>query len=172
MPDEKQKIKRKLQATYIDVTPKGESPTYELLGLNVNEATVNYNPQSTTEQDIISDTAATEITGYQPAMPITQHATKNDPAYEFVNDLRRKRAVLADSYTTVILVDLYDEVKEVEELKGYKAERQKVSVQIDSYGGAGSDPLSISYTLNFRGDGEDGTFNVTTKEFTPDTAQA
>lgn len=165
------KIKRKLQAAYLNIKPAESEAEYVLLGLNVSEATINYNPQTTTEQDIISDTASTDIVGYQPTMPITQHATKNDPVFEFVNNIRRKRSVLADSYTDVILVDLYDEVmdtSEPETLKGYKAEKQECSIQIDTYGGAGTDPLSIGYTINFRGDGVDGVFNVTTKTFTAD----
>jgi len=50
---------------------------------------------------------------------------------------------------------------------GYPAAKQPVSIQIDSYGGAASDPLAISYTINWRGEGVEGTFNPDTKAFTP-----
>lgn len=161
-----EKIKRKLQAIYIDTTPSGTTPTYDLIGVNVSEATINYNPQTNTEQDIISDTASTEIVGYQPNVSITQQVSKGDPAFEFVNALRRQRATLADSYTSVILVDLYDETTQNSGI--YFAEKQNCSIQIDSYGGAGSEPLSISFTINFRGDGIDGKFTLNTKTFVAD----
>lgn len=158
-----EKIKRKLQAIYIDTTPEAETRKYELVGVNVSEATINYNPQVNTEQDIISDTASTEIVGYQPNISITQQVSKNDPSFEFINALRRSRATLSDSYTSIILVDLYDETTANSGI--YLAEKQDCSIQIDSYGGAGSEPLSISFTINFRGDGIDGQFTLSSKTF-------
>ena len=56
--------------------------------------------------------------------------------------------------------------------KAYPASRQPVSIQIDSYGGPASDPLSIGYTINWRGDSEQGSFNVETKTFTAGTTDA
>lgn len=158
-----EKVKRKLQAIYIDTTPTGETRKYELIGVNVSEATINYNPQVNTEQDIVSDTASSEIVGYQPNVSITQQVSKNDPAFEFINAMRRSRATLADSYTSIILVDLYDETAPDSGI--YVAEQQNCSIQIDSYGGAGSEPLSIAFTINFRGDGVDGQFTLSSKTF-------
>ena len=88
--------------------------------------------------------------------------------YDFLNELRRKRATFDDCKTQILIVDLYDGDAE----KGYKAEKQDVAVQIDSYGGAGSDPLSIGYTFYFIGDATAGTFNAKTLEFTADTPSA
>jgi len=158
-----EKVKRKLQAIYIDTTPTEATKTYELIGVNVSEATINYNPQVNTEQDIVSDTASSEIVGYQPNVSITQQVSKNDPAFEFINAIRRSRATLADSYTSIVLVDLYDETTSNSGI--YVAEQQNCSIQIDSYGGAGSEPLSIAFTINFRGDGVDGQFTLSSKTF-------
>lgn len=158
-----EKVKRKLQAIYIDTTPTEATKKYELIGVNVSEATINYNPQVNTEQDIVSDTASSEIVGYQPNVSITQQVSKNDPAFEFINAIRRSRATLADSYTSIVLVDLYDETTANSGV--YLAEQQNCSIQIDSYGGAGSEPLSIAFTINFRGDGVDGQFTLSSKTF-------
>lgn len=162
-----EKIKRKLQAVFMDVTPAAEpgSETYEIVGINTTDLSISYNPQTNSEQDIVSDTAETEITGYQPTAAVTQQATKGDPVYEFINEMRKKRAVLADSYTTIVLVDLYDAAEAAD--GSFEAELQPVSIQIDSYGGAGGEPLSIGYTINFRGDSTLGTFDPKTKKFTP-----
>jgi len=161
------KLKRKLQAIFMNTTPKGETETYSLVGVNVSDLSIAYNPQTVTEQDIVSDTAQIEVTGYQPNAAITQQATKGDPVYDFINTLRRNRAILQDAHTDIVLVDLY-ELKDEETPDVYVAEKQGVSIQIDTYGGAGTEPLSIGYTINFRGDAVKGSFNASTKIFTED----
>lgn len=160
-------VKRSLLATFIDTTPNTDTPTYERVGIGVSDMSIAYNPQVKTEQDITQDNAESEVTGYQPNIPVSQKAKKGDEVYDYVNLLRRKRAVFDDCKTTIINVDLYDGDAET----GYKAEKQPVSVQIDDYGGAGSDPLTIGYTLNYTGDPIEGIFNPTTKTFTPNSVE-
>ena len=132
----------------INTTPETASATYAVVGDGVTELTVNYNPQTSTEQYIHQDSATTELTGYQPNAPATAQVVKNDPAFQFINTLRKKRAIGSDAHTDVVLVDKYDIDTAASPDGPFPAERQPVSVQIDSYGGAASDPLSISYTLN------------------------
>lgn len=148
---------------FINTAPSEEAASYALIGDGVTELSVAYNPQTTTEQFIIDDTATTEVTGYQPNAPVTKRAIKDDPEFQFVNDLRRRRAVMDDAKTDVILVDAYETGAD----GAYPAQRQPVTIQIDSYGGAASDPLSIGYTINWCGEPTDGTFHLSTKAFTP-----
>ncbi len=155
-------IKRSAHAIFVDVTPEADTEKYERLGHKVTELTIAYNPQSTTEQDITQDTAETEVTGYQPSFPVSQRAKKGDPVYDYVNALRKKRAVLDECKTTIISVDLYDGDAD----SGYAAEKQEVAIAIDDYGGASTDPLTISYTVNYCGDPVEGTFDPKTKAFT------
>lgn len=155
-------IKRSLQAVLLNTTPSAETPTYNRVGHGVTDMSISYNPQVTTEQDVTQDTAETEVTGYQPNIPASQKARKGDPVYDFVNELRRKRATFDDCKTDIVLVDLYDG----DETNGYTAEKQPVAVQVDEYGGAGSDPLTLGYTINFCGDSVEGTFDPKTKTFT------
>lgn len=165
-----EKVKRSLQASYLNVA-EGEAAAakYALLGVNVAELSIAYNPQTTTEQDIVSDSATTDLTGYQPSAAVSQSATKGDEVYDYVNRLRRKRAILSECCSDIVLVDLYDKPTSG---SAYPAEKQPVSIQIDTYGGAGTDPLSIEYTLNFRGDAVQGTFDPATKAFTEGGAPA
>ena len=158
------KIKRSLQAVFLNVSPDAETETWARVGVGVTDMSIAYNPQVKTEQDVTQDTADSEVVGYQPNLPVTQTAKKGDPVYGYINELRRKRATFDDCKTQLLIVDLYDGDKN----SGYKAEKQDVTVQIDSYGGAGSDPLSIGYTMNFVGDATTGTFNATTSTFTAD----
>lgn len=147
--------KRSAFLLFINTTPSTEA-TYALVGEGVTELSISYNPQTTTEQYIHQDTATTEITGYQPNAPVTSQVVKDDPAFKFINDIRKKLSVMSDAYTDVCLVDVFEEKKS----NGYPCIKQPVSIQIDSYGGAASDPLSIGYTINWRGSGEEGYFKT------------
>lgn len=147
--------KRSAFLLFINTAPSTEA-SYALVGEGVTELSISYNPQTTTEQYIHQDTATTEITGYQPNAPVTAQVVKDDPAFKFINDIRKKLSVMSDAYTDVCLVDVFEEKK----ANGYPCIKQPVSIQIDSYGGAASDPLSIGYTINWRGSGEEGYFKT------------
>lgn len=155
-------MKRSAFMTFLDTKPGSGAPAYELIGDGVTELSIAYNPQSTTEQFINQDSGDTSITGYQPNAPVTQQVKKGNKVFEFVNELRKKRAIGEDAETTIVTVDAFDGSTDT----GYTAEQQKVSVQIDSFGGASTDPLSIGYTLNYKGDPVPGTFDPKTKTFT------
>lgn len=162
-----EKIKRPLIAHFLD-TSRASSYTdaeWARLGVNVTEASTEYNPQTESEQDIVSDSASTEITGYQPSMPVSQQCTKGDPVFEFVTELRRSRATLADSHTWLLNVDLWDTD---DDGSSYASEVQEVSVQIDTYGGAGGETPVQEFTINFIGDPIKGKTTITggTPKFT------
>lgn len=154
--------KRSAFLLFINTAKGTDAGTYALVGDGVTELTISYNPQTSTEQYIHQDTATTEMTGYQPNAPVTSQAVKGDQAFEFINDMRRRLPIGSDAHTDIVMVDVFETASS----GSYPATRQPVSIQIDSYGGAASDPLSIGYTINWRGAGEDGTFNPETKVFT------
>lgn len=118
------------------------------LGQNVTDLSVDYSAQTETSQDIISDSATTDITGYQPTTAVSQQCTKGDPVFTFVNKLRRKRAVLSEAHTWMLNVDVYDGTASA----GFVGELQQVAVQIDTYGGAGGETPTLDFTLNYIGD--------------------
>lgn len=148
----------------INTTPKS-SATYALVGEGVTELSIAYNPQTNTEQYIHQDSANTELTGYQPNAPVTAQVVKGDDAFDYINEMRRNLPIGPDAHTDVVLVDIFEEPTG----GSYPATKQPVSIQIDSYGGPATDPLSVGYTINWRGNGVDGTFNPTTKTFTATT---
>lgn len=156
-----EKIKRALIAHFLD-TKQSEAYSvaeWSRLGINVTEASTEYNPQSETSQDIVSDSASTDLTGYQPTMPVSQQCTKGDPVYELINKLRRNRATMGDSYSWLLNVDLYDVTG-----SAYAAEVQRVSIQVDTYGGTGGEAPVLAYTLNYVGDPVQGTVTMTSGE--------
>ncbi len=160
--------KRSAFLLFINTTPSETAASYALVGEGVTELSVSYNPQTSTEQYIHQDTATTEITGYQPNAPVTSQAVKGDPAFAYINEMRKTLPVMSGAYTDVVMLDVFEEAAG----GSYPAVKQPVSIQLDSYGGAASDPLSIGYTINWRGDGIPGTFNPDTRTFTEGAAAA
>ncbi len=153
--------KRSAFKMFLNTTPTADA-TYAIIGPSVTELSIAYNPQTSTEQYVHEDTATTDLTGYQPNAPVTAQVVKGDPAFEFINEMRKNLPIGSDAHTDVVLVDIFGK----QTSGAYEATKQPVSIQIDSYGGAASDPLSIGYTINWRGNGTAGTFNPDTKTFT------
>lgn len=168
-----EKIKRPLIAHYLDTARSGftsaSSPVWKRIGLNVTDMSIDYGAQTETEQDIISNSATTDVTGYQPTSAVSQQCTKGDPIFEFITELRRDRAILADCHTYMLNIDLWDSTGEGSSAT-YAAERQEVSIQVDTYGGAGGETPVQEFTVNFVGDPVKGTVTLSDGEptFTAD----
>lgn len=156
-------IKRSQFMVFLNTTPS-KTATYALIGDGVTELTLGYSPQTTTEQYINQDSGTTEITGYQPTAPVSMIAKKGDAIYEFIDNIRKTRAILDAANSDIIMADAWN-VATVGDVTTIPSEKQSVSIQIDNYGGSASSPLTIGYTLNFKGSSTIGTFNATTKTF-------
>ncbi len=150
------KAKRSLWKTFLNIGTEA-SPDWALEGRFASEMTVQMNPQTSTSQDVTQDTAETDITGYQPNIPVSKSVSKTDPTFTFIDEIRRKRKILSDAYAQILNVDVFNGGGS----GTYPAELQNVSIQIDSFGGPSSDPLTISYTYNYRGDPVPGTATIT-----------
>lgn len=154
--------KRSAFKMFLNTTPKETSASYGIIGPGVTELSIAYNPQTSTNQYIHEDVANTDLTGYQPNAPVTGQAVPGDDVFDFIKEMKDNLPIGSDAYTDVVLVDVFDKQTN----GAYAATKQPVSIQIDSYGGPASDPLSIGYTINWRGSGVKGTFNPETKTFT------
>ena len=155
-------VKRSQFATFMNVAPESTAD-YKQIGDGITSAVVNYNPQVLEETYIHQDSGTVEVESYRPNMPIEATAKSGDDVFDFVDALRQARAVLDDAKTDIVMVYLYETPSGSE----YPAEKQYVSIQIDSFGGDGGSSTKINYTINFIGDPIYGTFNPTTKAFTP-----
>jgi len=155
------KIKRSEVQSFMNTTPLATA-TYSLIGDGVVTGTINYNPQTSEETYIHEDSAAIAVESYAPNMPVEATAVSGDEVFEFVDTLRRNRAVLSDAETDIVNVWMYESGGPA----AYPAEKQPVSIQIDDFGGDGGQAVKINYTINFVGAPVVGTFNATTKAFT------
>lgn len=120
---------------------------------------IDYGAQTETEQDIVSNSATTDVTGYQPTTAVSQQCTKGDAIYEFITGLRRSRAILGDCHTWMLNVDMWDSTTS-SSTTTYAAEVQEVSIQVDTYGGAGGETPVQEFTINFIGDPVQGTVTI------------
>lgn len=156
-----EKIKRPLIAHFLDTSKSAtyESATWARIGVNVTDMSIDYGAQTETEQDIVSSSATTDVTGYQPTSAVSQQCTKGDGIFEFITELRRSRAVLGDCHTWMLNVDLWDSTGS-ESSMTYAAEVQEVSIQVDTYGGAGGETPVQDFTINFIGDPVKGTVTI------------
>ena len=153
-------VKRSAFKTFLNTVPAGPAE-YEVVGDGITTAAVNYNPQTLEETYIHEDSGSTEIESYRPTMPIEATAKAGDAVFEFIDGLRKSRAVLGDAKTDIVNAWLY----ETPTAGAYPAEQQNVSIQIDTFGGDGGASAKINYTINYLGDPVLGTFNPSTGTF-------
>ncbi len=154
-------IKRSQWKTMLNTTPSSTA-TYVQIGDGVASAKLGMNPETTKQTDIDEDNARVSVDSYAPTLPIKQIAKNTDAVFEFIDNLRKTRAVNEDAETDIVLVDAY----ETGGPTAYPAQQQDVSIQIDSFGGDGGKPIEIEYTINFNGDPVAGAFNATAGTFT------
>lgn len=156
------KVKRSKLAIFLDTSGGEETAEWALIGDGVTEQTIAYNPQTSDEVYIHQDSGTTDVESYKPNIPTPMTAIKGDPVFDYVDGLRRARAIGADARTKICIVYLYD----TETTGAYPAEQNDCSIQIDDFGGAGGESATINFTINLIGDAVVGTFNPTTKSFT------
>lgn len=156
------KVKRSKLAIFLDTSGGEETAEWALIGDGVTEQTIAYNPQTSDEVYIHQDSGTTDVESYKPNIPTPMTAIKGDPVFDYVDGLRKARAIGADARTKICIVYLY----ETETTGAYPAEQNDCSIQIDDFGGAGGESATINFTINLIGDAVVGTFNPTTKSFT------
>lgn len=158
------KIKRSLFRTFMNTTPL-TAATYKLIGDGVTDASIDYNPQITTEQYIHEDSANSSLDAYAPSMAIDATAKLGDEVFAFVDVLRKARAIQADANTDVVNVWLYEDAIDLYDTI-YPAEQQLISIAVNNFGGAANVANKINYTMHYQGEPIPGTFDIVARTFT------
>jgi hypothetical protein len=155
------KVKRSKIATFVNTTPTSTNATYKLLGVGVVTGTVAMNPKTTEETYIHEDTASISVDSYAPTLPVEMTVVSDDDVFEFVDALRQSRSVLGDAETDIVNVWKYQSSAG----GSYPAEKQRVSVQIDDFGGDGGTPAKINFTFNYVGNASSGGYFINSNSF-------
>lgn len=148
--------------TFINIGTVSE-PEWALLGEGITTGAINYNPQTTEETYIHQTSGTTLIESYRPTFPVDAALDIADDALKYVEGLRQARSVGEDAETEIVNVWLYETPTGSE----YPAERQRVNIQFDTFGGDGGGSTRFSFTVNYLGDPVIGAFNPSTETFTP-----
>jgi hypothetical protein len=154
-----EKIKRSLFATFINTAPSGEAEVWARMGKGITSQKISYNPNVTTEQYVDEDNAYSSVDSYAPSLDGTQTCYKGEPVFEYIDALRKSRAVGSALETQVLFVYLYDGTE-----NSYKAEKNNCVIQLGDYGGDGGGNVTMTYTVGLNGDPVIGTATVTDGE--------
>lgn len=158
MPEtEVKKIKRSEFATFLNITPKAGA-TYARMGKGITSQSISYSPTVTTETYIHEDSATNSLDGYAASLNTPQTCYAGEPIFEFIDGLRRKRAVGADAETDIVMVYIYAAGTEA---GSYAAERNKCTIAVEEFGGEGGQATSLTYTIHLNGNPELGTAKIT-----------
>lgn len=153
-------MERKYLAHYLDTAFSSASPTYELLGKDLEEYTEELNPDVEIKKNIIGQTSI-RVKGYEPQSEV-------DPYYyEYEDALSEKLETIANERQTgdelrTSKVDVWLN-KDGTCLKAY---REDIVIVPKSLGGDTSG-VQIPFDIYNAGNRVKGTFDVKTKKFTP-----
>ena len=149
--------KRKVEADYIKVNGK-----YEVTKSTFTAIDQKPGAKTTKKRYIGDSSASSSITGYEPTADFEADQIINDKVIDFMVDIGKMRRTGADSETQLCQVEL-DRPGTTEGT--YYARESNVSVQVDEFPDNDGE-RGIKGSFNYIGDPVEGTFNVTTREFT------
>lgn len=151
------KIKRSEFAAFLNTAPTSTA-VYSRMGKGITGQTISYNPTVNTEQYIDEDSATNSLDAYAPSINTPQTCYAGEPVFEFVDGLRRKRAIGADAETDIVLVYIYSQNGDTPGT--YDAEKCACVISIEDFGGDAGNPVSITYTVSLNGDPKIGTATI------------
>lgn len=156
------KLRRSALLHYIDASFGGSTPVWYLIGKDVEELSVNLNPQTETKKNILDETSV-EDNGYEPSFDVdTYYANPDDTAngasqfYTKIKDIAMNRKT-GEACRTRMLEVLVDKTA-----GAYDAWIEDCVVKPTSYGG-GTAGVAIPYTVYPDGNREQGTATITNK---------
>ena len=156
------KIERKYLAHYIN-TAKGEAEAvYVRLGKDLEEYAPEMSAEVETKKNILGETSVS-VTGYEKSASVEPYyAEKGDPLFVRLQEIIDNASVLDDCNTDVVEVKLWEEGGD----GSFPAIKETAVIEVTSYGGDATG-YQIPFTLHYTGVKTAGTFNPTTKTFTP-----
>ena len=151
------------EAHYFGV-PNNGTTTITLGGV-ITELTENSNPKESEKQYIHEKSSRTNVTGYGNEFPITMDMVKGDAVFDDFYNIFYERKTGTDAKRDHYIVNLWEPVEG--ETNEYKARKINQTVKIEESNGEAGEQKQISGSLK-GGDFVYGTFNTSTKVFTPD----
>lgn len=142
---------------------------YELMGVGFEALDESPNAQSTQKTYVNQATASNFVNAYQTEFPFTADLIKSEKALMELYKCGRDHLTGTAAMFKYCRVDLFDEAQP-QKANTFKAREFIVSCEVSSNTGKGGDPMALAGTLKCVGDPILGSFDTTTKKFTPDGA--
>ena len=154
-------IERKYLAHYIDANFKSGTASNYRLGKDVEEYTIELNGEVEKKKNILGEQSVVHK-GYEPQSSIeTFYPDYDDVLSEKLFDIANNRKCGDDVRTTMVDVILKKDGTVV------SAYREDVVIDVKSLGGS-TEGVNTPFDVHYAGNRVKGTFNVSTKAFTPD----
>ena len=155
-----EKLERKYLAHFIDSSFSGGSANYVRLGKDLEEYSIEMNPDGESKQNIIGDSRYT-LKGYEPQGSVDPYyAYEGDPLFVQLKKIIDERSTGSDTQTTVVDVYMSSSGTVTD------AYREDAIIVPTSIGGDTSG-ISIPFEVHYAGNRTKGTFDMSTKTFTP-----
>lgn len=140
--------------TFLDASFGSGEPKWFLIGKDIEEMSVELNPDVESKQNILGETAVVD-NGYQPSMTADPYyANPEDSIYPKIKDIAFKRLTGDLCKTKILEVIVEDDAAEAHE-----AYIEDVVVKPQSYGG-GTSGVNIPYDVHFDGNRKAGTVKI------------
>lgn len=150
---------------YIDVSMGSNTPQYELLGDGIESLTENMNPEEETKHYINMSKASNKVKSYQRTFDVDKEDCIEDEVQNWIDTLVDDLPIGESAKTSFVRLRLKEAV--TGEAGTYKAIRVPCTVSVASSGGDGGDYVHNSISVKQCDEDIKGTFNVSTKTFTP-----
>ncbi len=168
MAETMKKLKRSALLHYLDSTFGGQTPAWFIIGKDVEDMSVELNPDTETVKNILDESTVND-NGYEPAFDVdTYFANPSDGEfYEKIKDIAMNRKT-GDECKTKVLEILIDKTS-----GPYDAWIEDCIVKPQSYGGA-QGGVRIPYNVTFSGNRQKGTVTIVDRvpTFTPENIAA
>lgn len=158
-----------LRHQYIQFIKIGDMETYGVFGAGSEDLNTDYEAEEFEFKAVTSKTGQSFPTGYTRNTSVEQVVFKDDPVFTAVDALRRNLAIGSQASGKLISAYLYDETTELP--TSAPADEDDISIVFTGFGGASSDPISISYEIKYTGTPVEGTatidYDLQTATFVP-----
>ena len=137
--------------------------SYVLIGDGVTSLTEEFNAETETKQYINQANGTTNVKSYTPSIQVEKEYIKDEQLQDWLNLKVRTLPTGSDADTDYIRINIFETTSSA---SVYLAVKRKCTISIDSIGGDAGSELMNSFTIGGKGDGVQGTFNVSTGVFT------
>lgn len=156
------------EAYYLDVEETKKADAQEdiqLMNVGVSKFEESSNPTEKSVQYIGDKSKTNKVTGYDNQFSIESDLIKNDKVVMYLYSIFRDRKVGVYAQQNLYIVELWNPIAEQEDT--YKARKILTTAVLSGKTPNPGETITFNGDLKGVGDFVDGTFNISTKKFTP-----